>query len=161
MRIHAELPKHFWEDIVNTTMYLINIGPSVPLKCEIPEEAWTGKKVNPYFWLYLICPCGARSQSKLNLKFKRCIFIGYGTSEYGYWFWDPKNQKILRHKDVVFNKKKMYMDLLTVRNTSEKDPRVASWSTLEQQDALESKFMELDDVPVKKVRSISEGNEKF
>jgi len=69
--------------------------------------------------------------SKLNLKSKRCIFIGYSTSKYGYRFWDSETRKILRQKDVVFNEKKMYEDLLTERSTSEKDPGVASRSSLE------------------------------
>ena len=50
-------------------------------------------------------------RNKLDPKSKRCIFIGYGTNEYGYRFWDLENRKILRHKDVVFNEKKMYKDL--------------------------------------------------
>ena len=55
----------------------------------------------------------------------------------------------------------MYKDLLTERSTSEKDPGVAPRSTTEQQDAADLEFVELDDVPVKKARSISEGNEEF
>ena len=38
MQIHAGFPKLFWADAVNTTVYLINRGPSVPLNCGIPEE---------------------------------------------------------------------------------------------------------------------------
>jgi len=64
----------------------------------------------------------------LDSKSKRCIFIGYGTSEYGCWFWGPENQKILSHKDVAFNEKKMYKDLLTERSISEKDLRMAPLS---------------------------------
>jgi len=41
----------------------------------------------------------------------RCIFIGHGTDEYGYQFWDPENRKILKHKDVIFNEQKTYKDL--------------------------------------------------
>ena len=48
----------------------------------------------------------------------------------------------------------MYKDMLMERSTLEKDPRVASWSNLEQQDDVDSEFVELDDVPVKKLRSI-------
>ena len=55
----------------------------------------------------------------------------------------------------------MYKNLLTKRNTSKKNPGVASWSTPEEQDAAESEFIELDDVPVKKVRSIPKGNEEL
>ena len=37
MQIHGGLSKHFWVDVVNTTVYLINRGPSVPLR--ILEES--------------------------------------------------------------------------------------------------------------------------
>jgi len=43
---------------------------------------------------------------------------------------------------------------LTGRRTSDKDPGVAPRNTPEQQDAADLEFIELDDVPVKKVRSI-------
>jgi len=59
---------------------------------------------------------------------------------------------------VIFNAK-IYKDLLTKKNTSEKDPKVAPWSTPEQHDA-DSEFVELD-VPVKKIWSIMEGNKKL
>jgi len=62
---------------------------------------------------------------------------------------------------VVFNEKKVYKDLLTERSTSEKDPRVTSQSTLGQQDAAELEIIELDDVSVKKVHSILEGNKEL
>lgn len=35
MRLHVELPKVFWKDVVNTTSYLINKGPSIPLGFKI------------------------------------------------------------------------------------------------------------------------------
>ena len=69
------------------------------------------------------------------------------TSEHGYRFWDSENQKILRHKDVVFNERIVSKDLLTE-------------STLKQcRSAVDSKFVELDDAHVDKIQSILEGNE--
>ena len=41
MRIYSALPKTFWADAVNTIVYLINRGPSVPLEFEVSEEVWT------------------------------------------------------------------------------------------------------------------------
>ena len=45
MRLHAGLPKTFWADAVSTAAYLINRGPSVPMKFRLPEEVWSGKEV--------------------------------------------------------------------------------------------------------------------
>ena len=50
MRLHAGLPLQFWADVVDTVIYLINRGPSSSLDGRIPEEEWTGKKVNYFFF---------------------------------------------------------------------------------------------------------------
>ena len=55
----------------------------------------------------------------------------------------------------------MYTDLLMERSTSEKDPGVVPQSTKEQQDTTDSEFVELDDVPMKKVWSIPKGNKEL
>ena len=49
MRLHVGLPLQFWADVVDTVVYLIKKGPSSSLDGGIPEEAWTGKKVNYSF----------------------------------------------------------------------------------------------------------------
>ncbi|GJU45327.1 putative ribonuclease H-like domain-containing protein [Tanacetum coccineum] len=46
MRLHVGIPEMFWEDSVNTTTYLINYGPSVPLGFYIPKEEWQGKEIS-------------------------------------------------------------------------------------------------------------------
>jgi hypothetical protein len=46
MRLHADFPKIFWTDAINTTTYLINRNPSVALEFELLEEKWSGKKVS-------------------------------------------------------------------------------------------------------------------
>jgi hypothetical protein len=49
MRLHVGLPLPFWEDPVDTAIYLINRGPSSSLDGIIPKEEWTGKKLNYSF----------------------------------------------------------------------------------------------------------------
>jgi len=49
MRLHAGLSLQFRADAVDIVVYLINRGPSSSLDGGIPEEAWTGKKVNYSF----------------------------------------------------------------------------------------------------------------
>ena len=41
-------------------------------------------------------------RSKLDVKTKQCIFIGYGQDEFGYRFYDPIDKKLIRGRDVVF-----------------------------------------------------------
>ena len=49
MRFHAGFPLQFWADVVDIVFYLINRGYSSELDGGIPEDAWTGKKVNYSF----------------------------------------------------------------------------------------------------------------
>jgi hypothetical protein len=49
MRLHDGLPLYLWGDAIDTVVYLINRGPSSSLDGRIPEEEWTGKKVNYSF----------------------------------------------------------------------------------------------------------------
>ena len=37
MRLHASFPLQFWVDVIDTVVYLINIGPSSSLNGRIPE----------------------------------------------------------------------------------------------------------------------------
>ena len=55
----------------------------------------------------------------------------------------------------IFNEKKVYKDLLTEKSAPEKDLKVAPRSTPEQQSsAADTKFVELDDVLLRKSQSI-------
>ena len=42
----SKLPKSFLGEAVNTTVYLINRSPSVPLDFDIPQTVWTRKDVS-------------------------------------------------------------------------------------------------------------------
>jgi hypothetical protein len=85
----------------------------VPLKQRIPEEVWSGNEVN-LLWLKVF-GCIAythinHARGKLHPKSLKCTFIGYRGDEFGYRLWDDQNKKIIRSKDVVFNKNVMYKD---------------------------------------------------
>ncbi|KAJ0020875.1 hypothetical protein Pint_32538 [Pistacia integerrima] len=41
-------------------------------------------------------------RSKLDLKTRECIFLGYGNDEFGYRFYYLARQKLVRSRDVVF-----------------------------------------------------------
>jgi hypothetical protein len=54
----------------------------------IPEEAWTGKKVNYSFLKTFNCEAffhiDKENRTKLEEKFKKCTFIGYNVNDFGY-----------------------------------------------------------------------------
>jgi len=99
MRLHAGLPLQFWADAVDTVVYLINRGPSSSLDGGVPEEAWTGKKVNYYFLKPFGCEAfvhiNKENRTKLEAKSKKCTFIGYGVNDFGYRLYDYEITKSL------------------------------------------------------------------
>ena len=70
MRLHAGLPLNMWAQAINTAIYLINRGPSTPLGCGIPEEAWTSKKVNYSFFRTFGCEAFAHIDLKTEPSWK-------------------------------------------------------------------------------------------
>ena len=118
MRIHAGLPNIFWVDAVSTAAYLINRGPSVPLGFKIPEEEWQGKEVNISHLRVFGYVSNVRvkdsDRDKLDPKASKCIFIGYGSDDMGYRFWDDMKKKVVRSRDVTFNENAVYKDKLAI-----------------------------------------------
>jgi hypothetical protein len=76
-------------------------------------------------------------KDKLDAKSQKCTFIGYGGDDFGYHFWDDKNRKIIRSRDVVFNEKLMYKD---------RDSKLSSGSTTSDGDI--SEYFGLEDLPL-------------
>ena len=130
MILHVGFPLQFWADVVNTIVYLINIGPSSTLDGGIPEEAWIGKQVKYSFMRTFGCEAFVHidkdDRTKLEAKSKKCTFIGYGVDDFGYHLWDYENHKIIRSIDVVFNEKVMYIDQLQGNKEENKKYRVDS-----------------------------------
>ncbi|GKE20087.1 retrovirus-related pol polyprotein from transposon TNT 1-94, partial [Tanacetum coccineum] len=99
MRLHAGLPKMFWEDSVNIAAYLINRGPSVPFGFRILEEEWQRKEVSLLHLRVFGCDFYVKvkdvSRDNPDAKSMKCTFIGYGSNEIGYRFWDSKDHKVI------------------------------------------------------------------
>jgi hypothetical protein len=95
MRLYVGFPLQLWADVVDIVVYLINIGPSSSLDGGIPEEAWTGKKVNYFFLKTFDCEAfvhiDKENRTKLEEKSKKCTFIGYSVNDFGYHLWYYEN----------------------------------------------------------------------
>ena len=76
------------------------------MKGDVPERVWTGKDVSCDHLRVFNCRAFVHipkdERSKLDVKAKPCIFLGYGHEEFGYRLWDPMSRKIVRSRDVVF-----------------------------------------------------------
>jgi hypothetical protein len=91
----------------------------------IPEEEWTGKKVNYSFLKTFGCEAfvhiDKENRTKIEAKSKKCTFIGYDVNDFGYRLWDYENKKIIRSRDVIFNEKVMYKDQLQGKKQEKKN----------------------------------------
>ena len=92
MWLHTGLPLNMWAKAISTIVYLINRGPSIPLGCGIPEEAWTSKKVSYSFLKTFGCEAFSHidfeNRTKLEAKSKKCVLFGHGINEFGYRLWN-------------------------------------------------------------------------
>ena len=49
-------------------------------------------------------------RSKLDIKSKPCIFLGYSEDEFSYRLWDLLDKKVVRSRDIVFMEDKKIED---------------------------------------------------
>ena len=106
----ARLGQEFWEEVAETTCYLVNISPSAVLEDKTPQEVWTIKK--PSLSHLRVFGCDSyvhvpkEKRTMLDSKSKKCIFIGYKDGLKGYKLWNPVTRKVVYSRDVVFKEVK-------------------------------------------------------
>ena len=116
MLSHAKLPKSYWAEAMATAVYLINRSPSVPLKGDVPQRVWTGRSVSyqhlRVFGCLAYVHVAKDQRSKLDIKSKPCIFLGYLEDEFGYRYmiWDLLYKKAIRSRDFIFMEDKTIED---------------------------------------------------
>src|SRR3954464_4419626 len=91
--------------------FLINRSPSIPLDGKVAEEVWTGEVVDysglRVFGSPTYMHVSSEERSKLDAKSVQCIFLGYQKGVKGFKLWDPKANKVVISRDVVFDEKIM------------------------------------------------------
>ena len=56
--------------------------------------------------------------NKLDTKSLKCTFIGYNINDFVYKFWDDHNKKVIRSRNVIFNRKVLQKDRDTTQSTN-------------------------------------------
>ena len=122
------------------------------MEFKLPEEVWSGKEVKFSHLKVFSCVSyvhiDSDARSKLDAKSKICFFIGYGDEKFGYRFWDEQNRKIIKSRNVIFNKQVMYKDRSTVV------PNIA------EIDQTKSEFVNLDGLTESTVQKMGEENKE-
>eukprot|EP01018_Ginkgo_biloba_P019031 Gb_39504 [translate_table: standard] len=101
------LPNDYWAEVVVTTVYILNHGPTKSVKNITPKEAWSG--YNPSVTHFQVFGCVAyvhipdKKQKKLDAKSQLCIFVGYSEGTKGYRFYNPITKQLIVSQDVLFN----------------------------------------------------------
>ncbi|GKB76256.1 putative RNA-directed DNA polymerase [Tanacetum coccineum] len=111
---HAGLPASFWGEALNTAVHVINLTPCVPLRFDVPDRVWSGKDVSYHHLRVFGCKASVHipkdERSKLDVKNKPCVFLGYGQDELGYRLYDPVQKKLVRSRDVEFDEDQTLKD---------------------------------------------------
>lgn len=106
MLFDAGLPMKFWADAVCAAAYLNNRVLTRSTKA-VPEELWAKKKPDMNELRVFGCQAMAHIPSVQRAKFapksKRCIFMGYCTTQKGYRMYDPVSRKYFVSRDIKFN----------------------------------------------------------
>ena len=117
----AKLSKSFWGEALSTAVHVINLSPTVALDGDVPERVWLGKDISYEHLRVFGCRAFVHipkdERSKLDVKTRECIFLGYGSDEFGYRMYDPIEKKILRSRDVVFMEDQTIEDIQKTEKT--------------------------------------------
>ena len=111
MLADSKLPHSFWAEALSTYAYLRNCSPTKLLSGITPYEAWYGTKPNLSSLRVFGCSAYAHvpkvERRKLDLKARKCIMLGYGAIQKGYWLYDLERMKVIHNRDVIFNEDSM------------------------------------------------------
>ncbi|KAK8506671.1 hypothetical protein V6N12_038490 [Hibiscus sabdariffa] len=103
---HTNLPTSFWGYALETAAFTLNHVPSKSVQ-KTPHEMWTGRRPNMSFMRVWGCQAYVKHQmsTKLEPKLQKCTFVGYPKETKGYYFYNPKENKVFVARTSVFLEK--------------------------------------------------------
>ncbi|KAI9195282.1 hypothetical protein LWI28_013512 [Acer negundo] len=109
MLSQSGLRKAFWVEALMYASYIVNRLPSSTLDGKTPKEVWSGQPVSDYDRLHIFgCPaCFHVTESKLDLRAKKAIFMGFSEGVKGFRLWNSESKKIILSRDVTFDESVM------------------------------------------------------
>ena len=100
------LPAKLWDEAVCTSTYLINRMTTPLLQYKSPYELLYKELPDYYFLRTFGCLCyphlRAYMKNKLDLRFEKCVFLGYNHMHLGYQCLTLITSKLYISRDVIF-----------------------------------------------------------
>ncbi|KAK8557945.1 hypothetical protein V6N13_008765 [Hibiscus sabdariffa] len=117
MMSHTNLPTSFWDYALETTTFTLNRVPSKSVQ-KTPHEMCTGKRLGMSFIKVWGCKAYVKHQmsTKLEPKSHKCTFVGYPKETKGYYFFNPKENKVFVARTGVFLEKEFLSNNGNCRN---------------------------------------------
>ncbi|KAK8988353.1 hypothetical protein V6N11_061111 [Hibiscus sabdariffa] len=114
---HTDLPTTFWGYALEIAAFKLNRVPSKSVQ-KTPHEMWTGKRPNMSFKKVWGCKAYVKHQmsTKLEPKSQKCTFVGYPKETKGYYFYNPKENKVFVARTRVFLEKQFLSNKGSGRN---------------------------------------------
>jgi len=110
MLSEKKIPKTFWPETVNWTIYVLNRCPTNVVKDMTPEEVWTGVKPSVEHFRMFGCVAHVHipdaRRTKLENKSVCCVLLGVSEESKGYRLYDPATKKIVTSRDIIFEEEK-------------------------------------------------------
>ena len=110
----SHLPPKFWAEALSTAVYVRNRSPTKALSQMTPQEAWRGEKPSVDHFRVFGCHSYVHipkdERKKQDLKSKKSIFLGYGSTSKGYRLYNFTKKKVILSRDVIFNEQKFGHD---------------------------------------------------
>ncbi|KAK8560056.1 hypothetical protein V6N12_012859 [Hibiscus sabdariffa] len=142
MMSHSDLPTSFWGHALETGAFTLNRVPSKSVQ-KTPHEMWTRKRPDMSFMKVWGCKAYVKHQmcTKLEPKSHKCTFVGYPKEIKGYYFFNPKENKVFVARTRVFLEKEFLsnngndsnIELEEVQQQQVNEPEVENPTDLETQ----------------------------
>ncbi|CAL5432597.1 unnamed protein product [Camellia sinensis] len=112
MLFEKRIPKTLWPEAVNWTTYVLNRSPTLVVKNQTPEEAWSGSKPSVEHFRVFGCVAHVHipdvRRTKLDAKSFTCVLLGVSEESKAYRLYEPVAKKVVISRDVVFEEDKSW-----------------------------------------------------
>lgn len=106
------VPVRFWAEAVKTAVYILNKAPTQKIEGMTPHQAWYGKVPVVHHFRVFGCLAHAKDVTpnlpKLADRSCQTIMLGYEDGTKAYRLFDPRRNRIVVSRDVMFEEEKSW-----------------------------------------------------